>query len=130
MTVQRDENLRYFVSAHDVAAMIWELAANGRNPPQELLESMRKCFIEVNADFSANELEKTLWAFAELQEAPGPELLTALRTRAVAVSRTFTASSAKRMMQSFAKLGKPLACPHPSLMFPHLPARPLPGLQH
>jgi len=130
MTVKRDENLRYFVTAHDVAAMIWELAANGRNPPQELLESMRKCFIEVNADFSAKELEKTLRAFAELQEAPGPELMTALRTRAVAVSRTFTASSAKRMMQSFAKLGKRLACPHPSRMFPHLPARALPGLQH
>jgi hypothetical protein len=124
------ETPRYFVTAQDVASMIWELAAKGRNPPQELLEAMRKCFIEVNADFSAEELEKTLWAFAELQEAPGPELMTALRTRAVAVSRTFTAPRARRMMQSFAKLGKRLACPHPSLMFPYLPVRPLPGLQH
>ncbi len=129
-TVKTVETPRYFVTAQDVASMIWELAAKGRNPPQELLEAMRKCFIEVNADFSAEELEKTLWAFAELQEAPGPELMTALRTRAVAVSRTFTAPRARRMMQSFAKLGKRLACPHPSLMFPYLPVRPLPGLQH
>jgi len=109
--LKKNGQIRYFVTAHDVAAMILDLVVIGRKPPQELLESMRKCFIEVNAHFSAEEIEKTLWAFAELQEAPGPALLNALRARAVTVARSFTAPEAKQMMLSFAKLGTHLFCP-------------------